>query len=168
MLKELVAKSLPDYLSPLQQWPKSFFTATCSFSLLCLESQAAFIPYNPENKVVCIQRSLRWSSALSLIKLMEPAGILLISLDVWLPQWWPHFERVRRQGLGSPPHYCDHLDLSFRCVYFFPLLLLFFSFVVYFTNLLTLSSDLYIFEGFSSWPVKWMPLSLPSVMPALA
>lgn len=103
MLKELLAKSPPDYLSPLQQWPKSLFTATCSFSLLRLESQAAFILYNPENKVVCIQRSLRWSSALSLIKLMEPAGILLISLDVWLPQWWPHFERVTGQASGCPP-----------------------------------------------------------------
>lgn len=127
MLKELLAKSPADYLSPLQQRPKSLFTATCSFSLFCLESQAALIPYNPEKKVVCIQRSLRSSSAVSLIKLMEPAGILLISHDVWLPQWWPHFERVRRQGLGSPSStVIDHWVLSPLRACFFPPLLLFF------------------------------------------
>jgi len=143
MPKELLAKSPPHYLSPLQQRPKSLFTATCSFSLLSLESQAALIPYNPENKVVCFQRGLHSSSALSLIKLMEPAGILLISHDVWLPQWWPHFIRVRRQGLGSPPStVIDHWVLSPLHACFFPPLQFFFSSVVYFTNLLTLSSDL--------------------------
>ncbi len=103
MLKDLLAKSPPDYLSSLQQWPKSS-KEYCHLLLFSPSRKpSSFIPYNPANKVVCIQRSLRWSSALSLIKLMEPAGILLISLDVWLPQWWPHLERVRRQGLGSPP-----------------------------------------------------------------